>query len=52
MDRRENALIYPPDHELHKQSIYDSLRFFLVGESRIIIRKVVETIPEIKELEA
>lgn len=51
IDRRDNAMIYDSTHELHKQSIYDSLRFYLDG-STIIIKKVSKTIPDIEELES
>jgi hypothetical protein len=51
LDRRENAHIYDESHQLHKQSIYDSLRFYLEG-STIIIKKISATVPHnIEELE-
>lgn len=49
LDRRENSHIYDESHHLHKQSIYDSLRFELSG-STIRIVKVEASMPDIEEL--
>lgn len=48
-DRIENASVYEPGHQLHKQSIYDSLRI-IVEDTVVKIVKVTAVVPEIEEI--